>query len=210
VPPARIVRTQPSPNLSLWALRGLDNLSVAEIGDLEAALATEFGPDWRTGDPAGEAAVAAFEAVNGVVLPPHYRAFLVGSANGAVGPPHYGLVALGEPAGQNSYHLVRPNSMAQAFPLTEFWLWDGTDDLQDPKSIERHRQAHEFGTVPLGTDGDGMDYVLVVTGAARGQVWMLSGEFATPVARDFEAWILCDYFPDARWLLDFRPRGGPV
>jgi hypothetical protein len=55
-----------------------------------------------------------------------------------------------------------------------------------------------------------MDYVLVVTGVARGQVWMLSGEFATPVAMDFEAWILRDYFADARWLLDFRPRTGPL
>jgi hypothetical protein len=51
-----------------------------------------------------------------------------------------------------------------------------------------------------------MDHVLVVTGAAGGQVWMLSGEFALPVARDFDAWILRDYFPDAAWLLDFRPR----
>ena len=194
----------------MWTLPGLHNLSMAEISALEAALATEFGPGWRTGDPAGEAAVAAFEAANGIALPPQYRAFVVGSANGAVGPPHYGLVALGEPAGRNSYHIVRPDSVAQAFPLTEFWLWDGTEDLQDPKNIERHRQAHESGTIPLGTDGDGMDYVLVVTGVARGQVWMLSSEFATPVARDFEAWILRDYLPAARWLLDFRPQGGPV
>jgi hypothetical protein len=43
-------------------------------------------------------------------------------------------------------------------------------------------------------------------GEARGQVWMLTGEGALPVARDFAAWILRDYFPDARWLLDNRPR----
>jgi len=61
-----------------------------------------------------------------------------------------------------------------------------------------------------GADADGMDHVLVVTGVARGQVWMLSGEFATPVAHDFEAWILRDYLPEARWLPDFRPHGGPV
>ena len=140
------------------------------------------------------------------MLPTPYRAFVIRTANGAVGPPHYGLVALGKAAGHNSYHIVRPGSLAQPFPLTEFWLWDGTDDLQDPTNIERHRGAHEFGTLPLGTDGDGMDYVLVVTGVARGQVWMLSGEFAMPVSQDFEAWILGDYLPDARWLLDSRPK----
>jgi hypothetical protein len=89
--------------------------------------------------------------------------------------------------------------------LTGFWLWDGTHDLEDPANVERHEQAHEFGTLPLGTDGDGMDHLLVVAGEKRGQVWMLSGEFAMPVARDFEAWILADYFPEARWLLESRP-----
>src|SRR5258706_8720679 len=147
------------------------------MGGLEGVLAAEFGPDWRARDPVGETAVAAFEAANEIALPAEYRAFVVGSANGAIGPPHYGLVGLGEPAGPNSDHIVRPNSMARAFPLTEIWLWDGTNDLQDPGQIERHRQAHEFGTLPLGTDGDGMDYVLVVSGDARGQVWMLSAEF---------------------------------
>jgi hypothetical protein len=35
---------------------------------------------------------------------------------------------------------------------------------------------------------------------------MLTGEGALPVARDFGAWILGDYFHDATWLLDNRPR----
>jgi hypothetical protein len=200
-----------SSNLSLSAQRlkpddPARQSEVAGLGDLQAALAAEFGPGWRTGDPAGEAVVAAFESANGITLPAQHRAFVVGAANGAAGPPHYGLVPLGEPAGPNSYHIVRPDSMAQQFPLTEFWLWDGTDDLEDAANVERHRRAHELGTLPLGTDGDGMDYVLVVTGGARGQVWMLAGEFAMPVARDFDAWILRDYFRDARWLLDSRPK----
>ena len=67
-------------------------------------------------------------------------------------------------------------------------------------------EVQRAGTLPLGTDGDGMDYVLVVMGEARGQVWMLTGEGALPVASDFAAWILRDYFPDARWLLDNGPR----
>lgn len=180
---------------------------MTEARHLETALAAEFGPSWRSGDPAGEAAVEAFESANRIKLPDQHRAFVVMTANGAVGPPYYGLVPLGAPAGTHSYHFVRPGLLARAFPLTEFWLWEGTHDLDDPANAERHEQAHQFGTLPLGTDGDGMDHVLVVTGDKRGQVWMLSGEFAMPVAVDFDAWILADYFPDARWLLEFRPKG---
>ncbi len=178
---------------------------MASASELASAMDTEFGPKWRSGGAAGEDAVAAFESKHRISLPDGYRAFVADAANGAVGPPQYGLVPLGEPAGANSYHIVRPGSLAQPFPLTEFWLWDGTDDLKNPANRERHHDAHEHGTLPLGTDGDGMDHVLVVTGSAGGQVRMLSGEFALPVARDFDAWILRDYFPDAAWLLDFRP-----
>lgn len=174
--------------------------------DLAAALADEFGPGWRTGDAAGEAAVAAFEAANGVSLPAQYRTFVAATANGAIGPPHYGLVPLGERAGAGSDHLVRPGSLAQPFPLTGSWVWEGAVDLGDPETIERLRQVHECGTLPLGTDGDGTDHVLVVTGDARGQVWLLTGEGAGPVARDFESWILGDYLPEAEWMLDSRPK----
>jgi hypothetical protein len=60
------------------------------------------------------------------------------------------------------------------------------------------------GTLPLGTDGDGMDYALVVTGPARGQVWMLTDVGATPVADDFGAWIAGRLRPDAEWTLSAR------
>jgi hypothetical protein len=93
---------------------------------------TEFGPKWRSGGAAGEDAVPAFESKHRISLPNGYRAFVADAANGAVGPLHYGLVPAGEPAGANGYHIVRPGSLAQPFPLTEFWLWDGTDDLKNP------------------------------------------------------------------------------
>ncbi len=166
----------------------------------------EFGTGWRLGAPLTESAVASFEASHGVELSDAYRTFVVSAADGAVGPPHYGLVRLGEPAGANSGHRVTSGSLKRPFPLTAAWLWEGNENLSDEEVLGRIEEVHRAGTLPLGTDGDGMDYVLVVTGQVRGQVWMLSGEFALPVARDFAAWILRDYFPGARWLLDNRPR----
>lgn len=181
---------------------------MAGLVDLASSLAAEFGPSWRLGLPLGEAEVGAFEETHGISLPEPYRAFVVEIANGAVGPPHYGLVPLGAPAGTNSYHVVRSGFLARPFPLTEFWMWEGTDDLEDPQKIERFRQTHDFGSLPLGTDGDGMDYALVISGEARGQVWMLTGEGAMPVASNFGAWLLADYLSEAQWLIDSRPHIG--
>jgi SMI1/KNR4 family protein SUKH-1 len=179
---------------------------VASASDLASSMESEFGPAWRLGSPAEESAVAAFESSNRIVLPGPYRDFIVNVANGAVGPPDYGLLALGEATGPHG-HEVTPGFLERRFPLTAAWLWDGNEDLEDEEILARIDEVHQAGTLPLGTDGDGMDHVLVVSGQASGEVWMLADEFALPVARDFGAWILGDYFPDARWLLENRTGG---
>ena len=147
----------------------------------------------------------AFEASHRVKLPEPYRTFVVSVANGAIGPPHYGLVGFGEPAWEGAGQRLTAESLQRPFPLTVAWLWDGNEDDSDEDVLTRIEEVHRAGTLPLGTDGDGMDYALIVTGASRGEVWMLSGEFALPVARDFGDWIRRKYLPDAKWLLDNRP-----
>ena len=64
--------------------------------------------------------------------------------------------------------------------------------------------VHRSGILPLGTDGDGMDYVLVVTGLARGQAWMVTDVGATPIAADFGRWMTGDVLPDGEWTLSNR------
>lgn len=163
------------------------------------ALERQFGPEWQRAPGIGEDAVAAFEAANGITLPEPYRAFVAETANGAVGPPYYGLVPLGAPAGANSYE-IGPGSLARPFPLTEFWLWEDEDNPDE----ERLAAVGRDGALPLGTDGCGHDYVLVCTGAVRGQVWVVTDVGAGPVAADFERWIVGDVFPDAAYTLAAR------
>ena len=155
--------------------------------------------DWAGDSPLGEAGVAAFEDEHGVRLPEPYRTFVASIADGAAGPPYYGLVRLGQPAGSNG-HAVEVGSLREAFPLTETWIWEGSEPWDSPL-IDR---VHRSGILPLGTDGDGMDYVLVVTGEARGQVWMVTGEGALPVASDFGNWMIGEVIHDAEWTLDAR------
>jgi len=151
---------------------------------MDEGLHRRFGPGWRTGAPLGKAAVAAFEAERGIQLPEPYRSFIAELANSAVGPPHYGLLGLGE-ATHMSVGPVEPRDLDRPFPLDDAWVWEGDESASE----EAISAARRFGILPLGTDGDGMDFVLVVTGPARGQVWEITDVGATPVAASFGDWI---------------------
>lgn len=47
-------------------------------------------------------------------------------------------------------------------------------------------EIHARGHLYLGTDGCGMQHVLITCGAERGNVWMISGEGAQPIYFDEE------------------------
>jgi hypothetical protein len=95
-----------------------------------------------------------------------------------------------------------PGALGQPLPLVDTWVWEG--QALDEASERRLDDVHNSGTLPLGTDGDGMDYVLVVTGPARGQLWMLADVGAIQVADDFRAWVEGRLLPDAEWTLRAR------
>ena len=140
------------------------------------------------GHPLGPAlgwpAVHAFEAEHGVVLPELYRLFVATIGNGcADGPPSYGLVRLGEPADRRGDGAplgcaITPGSPGRPFPLTAAWIWE--DDPPDAVDTARLEAVARDGFVPLGTDGCGMDWVLVTSGPHRGIVWQITGEGAQP------------------------------
>jgi len=151
------------------------------------------------GPPLGWPGVERFEAENAVILPEPFRTFVADVGNGcAEGPPEYGLVALGEPADgsteQPGGRLVAPGSVRRPFPLTEPWVWEDDDRIGssgqgDPDAEALLEAVHSDGFVALGTNGCGMDLVLVISGAARGEVWDISGEGAARAAPTFDAWV---------------------
>lgn len=155
-----------------------------ETEAMDQALHRRFGPAWRTAPPLGESVVTSWEAAHAIELPAPYRSFIAGIANGAVGPPSYGLLGLGE-ADRMSVGPVDPTDLARPFPLQDTWVWEG-----DAAAVEDEIEAaRRFGILPLGTDGDGMDFVLVVTGALRGEVWEITDVGAMSSARSFSDWI---------------------
>lgn len=137
-----------------------------------AALREAFGVDDGGGSALGWAAVRAFEAEHGVVLPEPYRTCVAEVTDGSFqGPPDQGLLGLAESA--ESQEIGRP------FPLTQAWLWEEDDGpYADPGTVMD--QVFNHGSLVLGTDGCGMYWHLIVSGPQRGHIWLITGEGAAP------------------------------
>lgn len=75
--------------------------------------------------------------------------------------------------------------LRRPFPLTKAWDWEHDEEgLGDADRDDLH-----FGSLILGTDGCTAFWHLIVTGAARGQVWFKDGVTEMkPVAPDFLSW----------------------
>jgi hypothetical protein len=152
----------------------------------------------RLGARLREAEVAAFECEHAVELPREYRRFLieVGDGDGG-GPPEGGLTALGEVP--DDYHVEASEVLArlrEPFAETEAWIWEHDEEQDEAREAGVLR-----GALVLGSDGCGLYYLLIVTGAARGQVWMLADVGVTPTDPriDFLTWYEDWLITGRRW-----------
>ncbi|WP_326765613.1 SMI1/KNR4 family protein [Streptomyces sp. NBC_01591] len=149
-----------------------------------AALRAAFDVDDDGASALGWEAVHAFEVQHGIVLPEPYRTFVAEMTDGSyAGPPDFGLVPLAELPGDWGDN--RPTrDLSRPFPLTERWIWD--DDPRPSEEIDPILdQVFNDGSIVLGTDGCGMYWHLVVSGAHRGHIWNISGEGAVPFGAGF-------------------------
>ncbi|GAA3067269.1 SMI1/KNR4 family protein [Streptosporangium carneum] len=122
----------------------------------------------RLGPVLDEAEVAGFEALHGVSLPEAYRAFLTDVGDGGAGP-HYGLFRLDgfEMRDLERQERETPGFMAAPFPHTRNW---NPYDRMDEDEYFAPRQV--AGSLIVAEFGCGAFHRLVVTGEARGEVWL--------------------------------------
>jgi hypothetical protein len=145
---------------------------------------TELAP--RLNPPLREVDIRAFESRFGVVLPDEYRQFLIRQGDGGATGPRYGLLPLGTvPSHWSAVHdyckrLRRP------FPLDAAWVWE---DEPPAPGLQRRVNATDNGVLLVGEDGCGARWVLVVSGARAGEVWLTTGEGATPTGLTFKPWL---------------------
>lgn len=133
--------------------------------------------------------VARWETQHGIVLPEGYRRFLLEVGNGRDGPLAFGVLRLGnipnDLDAEQSRSWAALCDIEKPFPFTEPWVWEGEE--YDPA---KHASARH-GSLNLGSDGCGLYYLLIVTGAERGNMWIYCDVGVVPLEprRDFLGWI---------------------
>lgn len=157
---------------------------VEKLARARASGALPFGlseHQWRMDPPLPAFEVAIVEAGLGVTLPEEYSAFLTRVGNGPAGPA-YGLYSLAqalEEAGTGRY----PWIVGEAFPHVEAYNpdtdpaviaeWNRLDALGVPDdAVEDPYEMRRAGTLPLCHEGCDYYHLLVVSGPARGTMWM--------------------------------------
>lgn len=137
----------------------------------------------RMGPVLSESVLAAFEADHGVTLPEDYRRFLAHVGNGGPGPG-YGLLPLEKALDYDNKLWGGPvplDHLRHPFPHTATYNpkedqqpdWQAADDgLLTEEEMYLAIFRHYRGLIGLAHEGCARYWVLVVTGPARGTVWI--------------------------------------
>ncbi|WAS92993.1 tetratricopeptide repeat protein [Nannocystis punicea] len=147
-------------------------------------------------------ALRAFEREYDVELPEDYALFLTQLGNGGAGPTSYPLYrlsqALQESRPERPFVLTGPAVRGAAEDTSVHDVeWVLRNELADGASGQIvHHLATDMpadwsdrdGCLTLGTNGCGLDVLLVLTGERRGEVWMFGDPGAVRIGRTFTAW----------------------
>ncbi len=133
--------------------------------------------------PLPEEEVEAFETQFQIRLPESYRRFLLEIGDAGDGPPDYGLLPLARTVQTYDGKILHPQ---KPFPLAAYWVWEDDEEVDEQLLGSVFADGHLY----LGTDGCGQDWVLIVSGEERGNIWQIAGVGAQPCVprRDFLSW----------------------
>jgi len=181
----------------------VDNRTAWNQNEIRARLMVLAGDDpsrhhgrYELGPVLSKEQVRRFEQRYGVTLPESYRSFVTTVGDGGAGP-YNGLWSLSRAYGPED-EAWWPGFLATPFPHT---LAVGPDSLGD----DYDQDELVTGSMILADVGCGASARLVVTGAARGQVWFdhLGIDSTLEPGPDFRDWYLGWLWPESLW----SPRG---
>lgn len=115
-----------------------------------------------------------------IEFPEEYREFLINIGNGGDGPPFYKINDLVTSI-ELSQSFAKENNkfLLEEFPLNNYLVWEDVELAEeDMCKLER---IHS-GNLIIGEDGCGIYWMLIITGAERGQMWQLTEVGAQPCA----------------------------
>lgn len=149
---------------------------------------------YRLGPVAHERAVARFERAHAITLPESYRRFITTVGDGGAGP-HYGLFRHDGTDWPNYVQQLEQDLAGLRntdFPhASDFQPWPKAKPCtRHPDPEDSYDPCWLAGTVALDEVGCGAFYRLVVTGPARGQVWLddLANDQGLSAGPDFRDW----------------------
>jgi hypothetical protein len=166
-----------------------DNDRVMRIAaKLQTAVRGKFQPfgveghEFRLAPPLTERQVAAIERRYAIELPAEYRSFITRVANGGAGPA-YGMYSLEAALTREPGGAVPDDFLRTPFPHTEAYNPEKDPEVEtfgqqlrsgEITECEIEHQEHyaTSGTLELCHEGCGYLHFLVVTGPARGQMWL--------------------------------------
>jgi hypothetical protein len=117
-----------------------------------------------------ERQVATFERRYSVKLPSEYRAFVTRVANGGAGPA-YGLYSLAEAITKEPRGRVPDDFLRTPFPHADAYNPSESGEIEEDEEDDGDLYQ-TAGTLVLCHEGCGILHLLVVTGRARGQMWV--------------------------------------
>ena len=147
----------------------------------------------RLGPPLAETDVTAFEQQHQITLPASYRGFVLRVGDGGAGP-YYGLYRL-DRSGTLSLEWDErpvPRQLATPFPHTTLWNPNAAGSESWMTDDEYFDAKWSTGSLIIAEFGCGAFFRLVVSGAARGQVWFddRAADGGLTPGPDFRDWYL--------------------
>jgi SMI1 / KNR4 family (SUKH-1) len=130
--------------------------------------------------PVSEAEINRFEQEYQVTLPEGYRTFVTCLGNGPAGPS-YGLFSFQEALETTGFGKLPPKSLLSA-PFSHKDYYQPLNDQEylviesrrevAPEEDERYWTNMRQGALVLSDEGCGMEHFLILTGSARGEMWV--------------------------------------
>jgi len=132
--------------------------------------------------------ILSVESDHGISLPDDYRDFLIKVGDGGAGPG-YGLLSLMESVDKATEDIA--DSLRIPFRYQEFCNPADEEDFYTRENEDGYWDSFLVGSMPICHEGCGYYHILILSGDARGMVWlngMSSDMGLAPLCKSFSEW----------------------
>ena len=148
-------------------------------------------------------AILSVESNHDIVLPSDYKEFLLNVGDGGAGPG-YGLLPLMKSVDKATEDIA--DSLRIPFRYQKFYNPADEEDFHAREAEDGYWDSFLVGSMPICHEGCGYYHILILSGEAKGAVWlngMSSDMGITPLSESFSEWY-------SKWLEHLDDGGNGV